>query len=210
MTNSWAKSVSYREALDGLNARFMTLQQQDRIVNHELMPNIHSIDGYLFAINAAPATISPSEWLGEMLPLIQLPNEQPAEAVNLLISYAVHSKSRMAQQKYALPEEKDPIKALAPASPLNSFSHGFEMGYRKIETIWSVGIAQELRSELNAQVFALKFFSSTVHANNYLKDKKSTIRPDQLAEQVLTNLAKAADLHVRLGMATDLTRGTAH
>ena len=175
MTNSWAKSVSYRDALDGLNARFAALKQQDRVVSYELMPNIHSIDGYLFAINAAPAAVSPTEWLGELLPLVQLPDEKPAEAVNQLISYAVHSKTRMAQQKYRLPEETDPIKALAPGSPLNSFCHGFEVGYRKIESIWSASIAQELRSELNSQVFALKFFSSTVHANTFLKEKKSKI-----------------------------------
>ncbi|WP_196158873.1 UPF0149 family protein [Reinekea sp. G2M2-21] len=210
MTNQWAKSYSYREALDALLARFKERSQQDRIVNHELMPNLASIDGYLFAINAAPAEISPTEWLGDLLPLIQLEGEKPAEAVNVLISYALHSKSRMAQQKYALPDETDPLQALAPASPLNSFSHGFEVGYRRVESVWSASIAQELRGELQSQVFALKFFSSTEHANNYLKQRQSVMRPDQLAEQVLANLPKAADLHVRLGMAMEMDRGIAH
>lgn len=210
MSTPWAKSFSYREALDGLTKRFATLKAQDRVVTHELMPNIESIDGFLFAVNAAPADVSPTEWLGDLLPLVQLPDEKPSEAVNLLISYALHSKSRMEQQKYALPEESDPLKALAPASPLNSFSHGFELGYQKIESVWSASLAEELRSELSSQVFALKFFSSTEHANAYLKARDSKMRPDQLAEQVLQNLPKAADLHVRLGMATEVDRGTAH
>lgn len=210
MSTHWAKSFSYREALDGLNARFAELAKTDRVVAHELMPSIHSIDGYLFAINAAPATISPTEWLGELLPLVQLPDEQSPEAVNLLISYAQHCKSRMEQQKYALPTETDVLKALAPASPLNSFSHGFEVGYRRVESVWSATLAEELRKELSAQVFALKFFASTEHANQYLKDRESPMRPDQLAEQVLSNLPKAADLHVRLGMSAEVDRGTAH
>ena len=210
MSNQWAKSYSYREAVDDIEQRFAEQRQLDRVVNHELMPNIASIDGYLFAVNAAPATVSPTEWLGDLLPLLQRPNEKPAEAVNVLISYALHCKSRMEQQKYALPEESDPLKAMAPASPMNSFSHGFEVGFRRIESIWSASIAEELRSELDSQVFALKFFSSTEHANQYLKQRQSTMRPDQLAEQVLSHLSKAADLHVRLGMALQMDKGVAH
>jgi uncharacterized protein YecA (UPF0149 family) len=210
MTSQWAKSFSYREALDGLTAQFAALASQDRLVNHELMPNIHSVDGFLFAINSAPANVSPTEWLGELLPLLQPEQTQSGQMVSMLISYAQHCKSRMEQQKYALPEATDPLKALAPASPMNSFSHGFEVGYRKIESIWSASIAEELRSELNAQVFALKFFSSTEHATAYLKERDSKMRPDQLAEQVLSNLPKAADLHVRLGMSLSLDQSQRH
>jgi len=210
MTDQWAKSVSYRVALDDLTARFSQLKGQDRVARSELMPNIESIDGYLFAINSVPAKVSPSEWLGDLLPLIQISGEAPAAAVNLLISYQVHSLARMAQHQYALPSETDPLAALKPASALNSFSHGFEVGYRRIATIWSASIPEELRTELTSQVFALKFFASTENAKLYLSARKSPMRPDQLAEQVLNNLPKAADLHVRLGMALDSERGTAH
>jgi len=210
MTNPWAKSVTYREALDGLIERFAQLKQQDRIANSEMMPNIESINGYLFAINSAPAAVSPTEWLADLLPIVQLPEEKPAEAVNLLISYQMHSKSRVEQQKYAIPEETDPLAAIKAGSALNSFSHGFEVGYRCIESVWSATIPQELRSELDSQIFALRFFSSTDYASQYLKKRKSDMRPDQLAEQVLKNLPKAADLHVRLGMAINAGRGPAH
>ncbi|WP_320824343.1 UPF0149 family protein [Reinekea sp.] len=210
MSDQWAKSVSYRVALDDLSARFAELALQDRIARSELMPNIESIDGYLFAINSVPAKVSPAEWLGDLLPLIQLADEAPAAAVNLLISYQVHSLARMAQQQYAVPLETDPLAALKPASALNSFSHGFEVGYRRIATVWSASIPEELRSELTSQVFALTFFASTENARLYLSARKSPMRPDQLAEQVLKNLPKAADLHVRLGMALALERGTAH
>jgi yecA family protein len=210
MTNQWAKSFSYREALDGLTARFAELRQKDRMVTHELMPNIESIDGFLFAINAAPAPVSPTEWLGELLPLVQLPDEKPSEAVNLLISYSLHSKSRMEQQQYAVPEETDSLRALAPASPMNSFCHGFEVGYRKIESVWSATVAQELRGELDAQILALRFFASTEYANKTIKDRGLKIRPDQLADQILANLPKAADLHVRLGMAIEAEKGVSH
>ena len=116
MAAQWAKSVSYREAKDGLQARFKELSTQDRVVSHELFPNLSSVDGYLFAINAAPATVSPTQWLPELLPLVQLPEEKPADAVNLLISYAQHSKARMEQQKYPLPDAADPVSALQPGS----------------------------------------------------------------------------------------------
>jgi len=210
MSEPWAKSVTYRVALDDLTARFAELKQQDRIARSELMPTIESIDGYLFAINSVPAKVSPSEWLGDLLPLIQLAGEAPAAAVNLLISYQVHSLARMAQHQYAVPLESDPLAALKPASALNSFSHGFEVGYRRIATVWSASIPEELRGELTSQVFALKFFASTENARLYLAARKSPMRPDQLAEQVLKNLPKAADLHVRLGMALAAEHGTAH
>lgn len=210
MSQQWAKSFSYREAFDALTHRFEQLKQQDRVAAYELMPNIASIDGFLFAINAAPAKISPTEWLGDLLPMVQLPDEKPNEAVNILISYALHSKARMEQQKYALPNETDSLKALAPASAVNSFSHGFEVGYKKVQSIWSASIAEELRSELDAQIFALRFFASTEHANNYIKERNLKIRPDQLADQIIANLPKAADLHVRLGMAIEAEKGTAH
>jgi len=210
MTEKWAKSVSYRSALDDLTARFAELKLQDRIARSELMPNIESIDGYLFAINSVPAKVSPSEWLGDLLPLIQLAGEPPAAAVNLLISYQVHSLARMAQHQYAVPVETDPLAALKPGSALNSFSHGFEVGYRRISTIWSASIPKELHSELTSQVFALTFFASTENARLYLSARKSPMRPDQLAEQVLNNLPKAADLHVRLGMSLDAERGLKH
>ncbi len=210
MTHNWAKSFSYREALDGLNARFEAMSKTDRVVHHELFPCIESIDGYLFAVNAAPSSISPTEWLGELLPMVQQPDEKPNEAVNLLISYSQHSKKRMEQQKYALPDESDPLKALKPASPLNCFSHGFEMGYQRIESIWSATLAEELRNELKSQVFALKFFSSTDYAKQYVGEKSLNMRPDQLAEQVIKNLPKAVDLHVRLGMAAGLDKRQTH
>lgn len=210
MTQQWAKSFSYREALDALTQRFEHLSKQDRVASHALMPNIASIDGFLFAINAAPATISPTEWLAELLPMVQLADEKPNEAVSLLISYALHSKARMEQQKYALPSETDSLKALAPASAVNSFSHGFEMGFEKVQSIWSASVAEELRGELDAQVFALRFFASTEHANKYIKERNLKIRPDQLADQIIANLPKAADLHVRLGMAIEAEKGTAH
>lgn len=211
MSGQWAKSVSYRDALNGLQQRFETLAKQDRVVGHELFPNMASIDGYLFAINAAPASVSPTDWLGELLPLIQLPDEAPADSVNLLISYALHSKARQEQQKYALPQAgTDPVAALQPGSPLNSFSHGFEVGFRRVDSIWSALIAPELRKELESQRFALTFFASADHAREYLKARKSPMRPDQLAEQVLKTLPQAADLHVRLGMATEADKGAAH
>lgn len=210
MANQWAKSVSYRQAIDGLTERFQALAKQDRVATHELMPSMASIDGYLFAINAAPANISPTEWLGDLLPLVQIEGENPAETVNMVISYAIHCKARMEQQKYAVPEESDPLKALSPGSALNCFSTGFELGYQKIASVWSASIAEELRKELDSQVFALRFFSSTEHAKKYLKERNSPMRPDQLAEQVLKNLPTAADLHVRLGMAVEAEKGVSH
>jgi uncharacterized protein YecA (UPF0149 family) len=210
MSDPWVKSLSYRQALDGLITRFEKLKQQDRIAETELYPALETIDGYLFAINSAPVDISPVEWLGDLLPLIQLSDEKPADAVNTLISYQLHSKSRMEQQKYALPEESDPLKAIKAGSALNSFSFGYERGYNRVHSLWSAMTPEELRKELDAQVFALTFFTSTDNATKYINEKSLKLRPDQLAEQILANLSKAADLHVRLGMAISATRQTSH
>jgi yecA family protein len=210
MSDQWQKGKSYRDALNGINQRFDKLRQTDRVVNHELIPTIESIDGFLFAINAAPEVIKPSQWLADLLPLIQQPNEKPSEAINLIISYALHSKKRLEQQKYALPAETDALKALVPASPLNCFCHGFGLGYQHVSDLWEKKLPKELASELKSQVFALRFFSSTEHARQFIAEKDLSIRPDQLAEEVLKNLPKAADLHVRLGMALSIDQQQTH
>lgn len=210
MSDSWAKSLSYRQALDGLTDRFAQLKQKDRIVETELYPALETINGFLFAINSAPVAVSPTEWLGDILPLIQLPDEKPGDSVNLLISYQLHCKSRLEQQKYPLPEETDPLKAIAAGSAMNSFSQGFEVGYNRIHSLWSAMTPEDLRKELDMQVFALSFFTSTENAKKYIQEKGLKLRPDQLAEQILSNLPKAADLHARLGMAISASQQTSH
>jgi uncharacterized protein YecA (UPF0149 family) len=209
--SQWASSFSYRECLDEFSRRFTQLNATDRVIVSDLHANIHSINGFMFAICSAPAQVSPSDWLGELLPLVQLPDEAPAATVvNLLISYQMHLKKRMVQQKYALPELKDSLEGLKPGSDLNSFSQGFNAGYHRISSIWSVKTPKELVKELKSQVFALGFFSSTDNAKQFLAEKKSALRPEQLADQVLANLPKAADLHVRLGMAVETDTSSLH
>lgn len=202
--SQWASSYSYRECLDEFARRFTLLKETDRVITSDLHANMSTINGYLFAISSAPATVSPTDWLGDLLPLVQLPDdEKAATAVNLLISYQMHLKNRMASQKYNLPEASDSLEGLKPGSDLNSFSQGFSAGYDRISSIWSVKIPNELQKELTSQVFALSFFASTENAKAFLKNKKSSLRPEQLADQVLANFPKAADLHVRLGMAVE-------
>jgi hypothetical protein len=116
----------------------------------------------------------------------------------------------MASRKYSLPEATDSLEGLKPGSALNSFSQGFSAGYDRISSIWSVKIPIELKKELTSQIFALGFFSSTENAKQFLKQKKSTLRPEQLADQVLANFPKAADLHVRLGMAVAVDTSSLH
>lgn len=210
MSQPWAKSLTYRQALDELTQRFDDLSKSDRVAKSELLPNLCSLDGYFFAINAAPAAVSPTQWLDDLLLLIQMPNDDPAQCLNLLVSYAVHSKKRMVQQKYALPLEADALKAMTPGSPMNSFCHGFELGHRKVMSIWSALTPEALRKELASQVFALCFFSSPAHAKRYLKDRKSDMAPHELADQVIKNWSKAADLHVRLGMSVEVQKRVIH
>ncbi|MFQ3229047.1 UPF0149 family protein [Reinekea sp.] len=209
--SQWASSYSYRECLDEFSRRFNQLKETDRVITSDLHANLHTINGYLFAICSAPAAVSPTDWLGELLPLVQLPDdEKAAAAVNLLISYQMHLKKRMVSQKYSLPESTDSLDGLKPASDLNSFSQGFSAGYDRISSIWSVKIPNELQKELTSQVFALSFFASTDNAKQFLKVKKSKLRPEQLADQVLANFPKAADLHVRLGMAVEVDTSSLH
>jgi uncharacterized protein YecA (UPF0149 family) len=209
--SQWASSYSYRECLDEFSRRFGKLKETDRVITSDLHANLHTINGYLFAICSAPASVSPTDWLGELLPLVQLPDDdKAATAVNLLISYQMHLKKRMATQKYSLPESTDSLDGLKPGSDLNSFSQGFSAGYDRISSIWSVKIPNELQKELTSQIFALGFFASTDNAKQFLKAKKSKLRPEQLADQVLANFPKAADLHVRLGMAVEVDTSSLH
>ena len=210
MAKQWQQGLSYRAALDALEQRFQNLRTQDRVVNHELMPCIESIDGFLFAVNAAPGEVKPSLWLGDLLTLIQQPDEVPGASINLLISYAQQCKKRQAAQKYPLPAVRDALAALVPASPLNAFCHGFELGYQCVADLWSAKLPAELAAELESQVMALRFFASTDHARQMIQQHNLSMRPDQLADEVLKNFSKAADLHVRLGMALAVDQENTH
>lgn len=210
MAKPWAASFSYRDAVNELERRFEVMSTSDSAIHSDLCANIHTLNGYLLAINSAPATVSATEWLADLLPLVQVDDEKPADSVNLLISYAIHLKNRAQQQKYAIAQEADALAAFVPSSPMNSFSLGFARGYERIQSIWSAKIAKALEAELSSQVFALSFFASTEHANRFIKEKGLKLRPEQLADQVLASFEKAVDLHVRLGMATEADGETFH
>lgn len=178
------------------------LPASDTQVASPVPPSLTAIDGFLFAISQAPVPASASDWLGDLLPLFP-DAESPSEALNAVLSLQRHIERRCEAQDYPVPNTTgmDAIAQIQPGQPLNDWSLGFEAGFEHVRDIWQKLVPSELASELDSQVMALSFFSTPEKARQFLAQRDSTMRPEQLAEQVLAQFPKAVDLHARLSIS---------
>jgi len=193
------KSLDFDQARQWLQAH---LPSADTQVASPVPPSLTAVEGFLFAVSQAPVPASASDWVGDLLPLF--PDvESPSEALNALLSLQRHIEQRCEQQDYPVPNTTgmDAIAQIQPGHPLNNWSLGFEAGFEHVRELWQKLIPQELKSELDSQWFALTFFSTPEKARQFLAQRDTDMRPEQLADQVLAQFPKAVDLHARLSIS---------
>lgn len=196
MTETSVQSLGYNDA-----RRWLTEQLSDE-ASGPVPPTIEGLDGYLFAIAQAPVPLSASDWVGDLLGLFQTQADN-RDTLNALLSYQRHLEKRCQDQQYPIPalDGLDAVEQIQPGRPLNDWSRGFDLGFDRVEPLWQKLLPPELQGELDSQRFALGFFASPDKARGFLAGRASELRPEQLADQVLGQFAKAVDLHARLSIS---------
>lgn len=196
------KNLDFAQARNMLSEWLQQQPEEDRPESTLIPASLAGIDGYLFAICQAPIAVSVSDWLEPFTQL--MPRVEPTlNLINAVLSYQLQMEKRCQQQRYPLPkvDDLDAVEQIKPGSILNDWSLGFSIGYRLVEDSWQHLIPAELQSELDSQLFALRFFATPDHARQFLAKRNSAMRPDQLADEVIKQLPKAVDLHARLSMS---------
>jgi uncharacterized protein len=191
------KSLSYQEARDWVAANLPTENAQGPVP-----PSLDGLNGFFFAISQAPVPVSASDWLGDVLPLFA--HIEPASsALNAVLSLQRHIEQACEQQQYPIPDTAgmDAVNQIKPGHRMNDWSLGFEAGFLHARPLWMTLVPGELRSELDSLYFALSFFASPEKARQFIAKRSSPLRPEQLADQILGQFPKAADLYSRLSIS---------
>jgi len=95
----------------------------------------------------------------------------------------------------------DAVTQIKPGHRMNDWSLGFEAGFLHARPLWMTLVPAELRSELDSLYVALSFFASPEKARQFIARRSSPLRPEQLADQILGQFPKAADLFSRLSIS---------
>jgi uncharacterized protein len=160
----------------------------------------HELQGFLFAVAAAPEFVGPSEWL----PLI-FDEQDPGyasvdEAQHILDQItALYNEVNAAilEKRAALPADctvhADAVQNLEPSAPLSRWSRGFLVGHQWLEELWEVDLPREMDEEVGAIVMTLSFFVSRPLADAIYNetDPKKTSTFAALAEHLLALVPEA-------------------
>jgi uncharacterized protein len=191
------KSLSYQDARDWVVANLPTENAAGPVP-----PRLDGLNGFFFAISQAPVPVSASDWLGDVLPLFA--HIEPAsQSLNAVLSLQRHIERACENQQYPLPDTvgMDAVTQIKPGHRMNDWSLGFEAGFLHARPLWMTLVPAELRSELDSLYVALSFFASPEKARQFIARRSSPLRPEQLADQILGQFPKAADLFSRLSIS---------
>lgn len=191
------KSLSYQDARQWVTDNLPTENAEGPVP-----PSLDGLNGFFYAISQAPVPVSASDWLGDVLPLFG--HIEPASnALNAVLSLQRHIEQACEKQEYPIPDTAgmDAVNQIKPGHRMNDWSLGFEAGFIHARPLWLTLVPAELRSELDSLYFALSFFASPDKAREFIARRSSPLRPEQLADQILGQFPKAADLFSRLSIS---------
>lgn len=129
--------------------------------------SLGELRGFLFALNAAPELVKPSEWI----PFI-FSGEEPefrdmeeAEEVMGSLMHLYSDINKIVRAKGSrLPPGctfLDPAMAnLEPEAPVSQWARGFAAGHMWLEDAWDRYLPEEMEGEMGAALAALSFFAS--------------------------------------------------
>jgi len=139
------------------------------------------LEGFLFAVVAAPDTVPPSDWIpvvfGEQGP----PFESESQARSLMGDLmALHNKlnADVLANTIELPEDcrfrDDALSNLSDDAPVGQWCRGFIRGHSWLEESWDETVPDELDDELGALLMTMSFFASPRLAERYLAECSDT------------------------------------
>ncbi len=141
----------------------------------------HELQGFLFAVAAAPDLVMPSEWLpmifGGDAPAFD--NEQQAEAMTQDIM-AVYNDvtARVRSDRATLPDDcafRDALMSNFDLdAPISQWSRGFSQGHQWLLESWDPYVPDDVSDELGLQLMTLGFFATPRIAAAFARELKRT------------------------------------
>ena len=163
----------------------------------------HELQGYLFAVAAAPELIAPAEWLPLIIadgPALHSEDEANTLPSSLMDEYNVINDGVFSGQP-ALPAGctffVEPLANLEPAAPISQWSRGFVRAHRWLGDLWEENVPAEWDDEYAAILMTLSFYSSRELATAFAEETKSTV--GRLAGSLRNVFTPAMEEYVDLG-----------
>jgi uncharacterized protein len=142
--------------------------------------SLGEVQGFLFALAAAPDFVKPSEWLpmifGDEEPGFET-MEEGQEVMGLVLALYNEKLGEVRDEGPRMPEgcefRDDLLANLEPDAPVAQWSRGFRTGHLWLEDSWEANLPEELKEELGAIVGTLTFFSSRALAEGFARELRS-------------------------------------
>jgi uncharacterized protein len=148
----------------------------------------HELQGFLFAVTAAPDLVMPSEWLPEVFGG-QAPDFDDADQENAILEElrtlynSINMSAGSGQAK--LPDDcrfaDDPMANLADDAPISLWCRGFTNGHQWMEESWDAFVPDSAGNDFGLQVMTLSFFATPALAAAFAKEIGRSDMPEVAA-----------------------------
>lgn len=174
----------------------------------------HAMQGFLFAVTAAPEMVMPSEFLplvwGEQEPEFADPAEARAVFGGLMALYNEVSAG-ISDSGASLPRDcpllDDPIANFEPEAPVSQWSRGFIAGHSWLEECWQDPLVEDSDDEILEFVVTLGFFQSRRLAESLLKEGSlAATNLDDVAQRIHRSFPDALSAYAGIGRRIFLRR----
>jgi len=169
--------------------------------------SLGELRGFLFALNAAPELVKPSEWIpfvfsGEEPEFRDM--EEAEEVMGSLMHLYNHINKIVRAKGPRLPPGciflDPPMANLEPEAPVSQWARGFAAGHVWLEDAWDRYLPEEMEEEMGAALAALSFFASPTMAEKMAAEISGVdVTVEGLAEMFCRVFPDAAMEYAGLG-----------
>ncbi len=137
----------------------------------------HELQGFLFAVAAAPDLVRPSEWMPMIFDEAGASYQNIDEAKMVMAALTeIYNSTVMAinEQRPALPADcqfrPEALANLEDDAPVSQWSRGFTRGHSWLEESWDLPLPKAMDNDLALLMMTLSFFSSRKIAEAFAKE----------------------------------------
>jgi uncharacterized protein len=163
----------------------------------------HELQGFLFAVAAAPEFVAPSEWL----PFVfgEEPAAETVEELNMLLGAVMDEYNAINDGVFAgqptLPAgctfAAEPLANLEPGAPISQWSRGFVRAHQWLGELWEENLPEDWDEELGAILMTLSFHANLGVATALADETGGTV--EQMAVDLREVFVPAMEEYVELG-----------
>ena len=167
----------------------------------------HALQGFLFAVCAAPDLVVPSEWMPMIFDQREPAYADMAEARAITSAImALHGQITAAinDQAVGLPADcafrTNALDNFAAEAPVSQWCQGFTMGHQWLEESWDL-LPQELDEDMGSMLLTLGFFASRELGEAFWQETQSRKSLREFADLMRDAFEEQMALYARLGRA---------